>query len=361
MEGHIMAKLLVVDDSALDRYVAGALLEEHAGWKVAYAEDGKEALHFLNRETPDLVITDLQMPEINGLELVEAIHRDYPNVPVILMTAHGSEEIAAEAIRKGAASYVPKKNRANDLVPTVVYILDVARTNRNQNQVMQCLDQTEFSFVLANDPASLQPLIGHFQDLMTQMKLADRSGLIRVGTALHEALVNAIEHGNLELRSELRDKDDRKEYIRMLEKRRHEMPYRERRVHVRAKFSHAEAIFVIRDEGPGFDPSTLPDPTDPSNLERTSGRGLYLIRTFMDDVTFNSTGNEITLIKRRAEPRKKQVAGQKAKFCLHPPCRSITISPSRGGAYAARSGSFLFAAHHAPTSFRHRRLSFFGS
>ncbi len=298
-----MAKLLVVDDSALDRHVAGTLLEEQPGWQAVYAEDGKQALASLNRDHFDLVITDLQMPEINGLELVEAIHRDFPNVPVILMTAHGSEEIAGEAMRKGAASYVPKKNLSRDLVSTVDYVLGVARTNRNMQLVLECLADTEYNFVLQNDPTNLQPLIGHFQDIMTQLKLAEKGGLIRIGTALHEALVNAIEHGNLELRSDLRDKDDRRDYIALLEKRRKEHPYSLRRVHVRAQFSHAQALFAIRDEGPGFDTSKLPDPTDPANLERVSGRGLYLIRTFMDDVAFNSTGNEITLIKRRKQTK----------------------------------------------------------
>ena len=57
---------------------------------------------------------------------------------------------------------------------------------------------------------------------------------------------------------------------------------------------------MVRDEGPGFDPATLPDPTDPSNLERVGGRGLLLIRTFMDEVRHNESGNEITFVKRRA-------------------------------------------------------------
>ena len=294
-----MTKILVVDDAAVDRGIAGALLEEHAGWKAVYAEDGKEALAWVQREAIDLVLTDLQMPEINGLELVEVIHRDHASVPVILMTAHGSEEIAREALQKGAASYVPKNNLARDLVSTVEYVLGIARSSRNLPQVLQCLTETEFTFVVANDPSQLQPLIGYFQDLMTQMKLAEKGGLIRIGTALHEALTNAIEHGNLELHSELRDQDDRREYLALLNQRRRQSPYRERRVHISAKFSHDQAVFTIRDEGPGFDPSNLPDPTEPANLERVSGRGLYLFRTFMDEVRFNVTGNEITLIKRR--------------------------------------------------------------
>src|ERR1022692_3624504 len=121
-----MTRVLVVDDAAIDRFVAGTLLEEHAGWSAVFAEDGKEALALLKQQVPDLVLTDLQMPEINGLQLVEAIRRDYPFVPVILMTAHGSEEIAGAALQKGAASYVPKKNLARDLVSTVESVLEIA-------------------------------------------------------------------------------------------------------------------------------------------------------------------------------------------------------------------------------------------
>jgi len=54
----------------------------------------------------------------------------------------------------------------------------------------------------------------------------------------------------------------------------------------------------VEDEGPGFDPATVPDPTDPGNLERIGGRGLMLIRTFMDDVEHNEKGNRITLRKK---------------------------------------------------------------
>ena len=56
---------------------------------------------------------------------------------------------------------------------------------------------------------------------------------------------------------------------------------------------------MVADEGHGFDPNTLPDPTDPANLERVGGRGLLLIRTFMNEVTFNKAGNAITLVKYR--------------------------------------------------------------
>ena len=56
---------------------------------------------------------------------------------------------------------------------------------------------------------------------------------------------------------------------------------------------------MVRDEGNGFDPTILPDPTDPANLEKSSGRGILLMRTFMDEVVFNEVGNEVQMLKRR--------------------------------------------------------------
>jgi CheY-like chemotaxis protein len=293
-----MPNVLVVDDSPLDRFLAGSLLEAHTDLSAVYADDGKQALEVMRQELPELVLTDLQMPEMNGLEMVEAVHRSYAFVPIILMTAHGSEDIAVQALRQGAASYVPKKNLAHDLVETVERVRGLARAGRNQQIVCECLEEMECRFLLSNDVAYLAPLIGHLQDQMKLLKICDSGALIRVGNALHEVLVNAIEHGNLELSSDLREGSDRTAYLQMIEERRRQAPYRDRRVHVTARLSHTQAVYVVRDEGPGFDPARLPDPTDPANLEKTTGRGLLLIRTFMDDVRFNPAGNEITIVKR---------------------------------------------------------------
>jgi anti-sigma regulatory factor (Ser/Thr protein kinase) len=132
------------------------------------------------------------------------------------------------------------------------------------------------------------------------MNLCDELDRLRVGTALGEALVNAIDHGNLELDSNLRQQHHGIRYRQLAGERCRQPPYSQRRVHVTARFTPSEATFVIRDEGPGFDPAALPDPTDPENLLKPSGRGVMLIKTFMDDVRFNTRGNEITMVKRRS-------------------------------------------------------------
>jgi CheY-like chemotaxis protein/anti-sigma regulatory factor (Ser/Thr protein kinase) len=291
-----MATILVVDDSAVDRIRVEKLLVK-SGLSVQAAAGGQEALDLLKREPADLVLTDMQMPEMDGLQLVEEIRGKYPAIPVILMTAHGSEELAVTALQKGAASYVPKRNLAQDLAETIASILEMAKAGRNQQQLLQSLLSTESHFILDNDTSLIPSLIGHLENNLKRMQLCDENGLIRVAVALREALINAIQHGNLEVGSELRERDD-KQYYALLEERRQLEPYQDRRVHIYARESHRDAVYVIRDEGPGFDPSTLPDPTDPANLEKISGRGLLLIRTFMDEVHHNQVGNEITMVKR---------------------------------------------------------------
>lgn len=293
-----MAKILVVDDSQVDRTLAAKLLEKHPGWTTAGAENGRDALAMLQREAYDLVLTDLQMPEMNGLELVSAVRAQHAYVPVILMTAHGSEDIALQALQRGAASYVPKQNLARDLGETVENVLGVTSAQRNHQRLLECLMRTESQFLLENDPSLIPPLLGHLRDNLLRMNLCDETGLIRVTMALSEALTSAIVQGNLEIDPELRDQDE-KAYQKMIEDRRRQKPYRDRRVHVVAKELLHEARYVVRHEGPDLDQASLPDAEDPGALEKVSARGLVLIRTFMDDVSHNEKGNEVTLVKRR--------------------------------------------------------------
>ena len=74
-------------------------------------------------------------------------------------------------------------------------------------------------------------------------------------------------------------------------------PTSDRRIEVEVRLARDKAVFVVRDEGLGFDPQSLPDPTDPANLDKTTGRGILLMRAFMDQVEFNARGNEVTMVK----------------------------------------------------------------
>ena len=292
-----MAQILVVDDIALDRELAIEILSQDPALTIAAVASGTAALERIKESEPDLVVTDLVMPEMDGLVFVGRLHEAHPHVPAIIMTSQGSESIAVKALLAGAASYVPKAALATDLVENVKRVLAVSQLQRNQAQLMETMETSESSFTLSSDKL-VPALIKHLQSCVSLMGLCDEGCVVQIGVALQEALTNAIHHGNLEVDSTLRE-EDMGAYENKIKDRGKEPPYCDRCVHVTASLSPTEARFVIRDEGCGFDPASLPDPRDPENLYRASGRGVLLMRTFMDEVTFNEIGNCVTMVKRR--------------------------------------------------------------
>ncbi len=299
--------ILVVDDSSVERLRAGSAVESRfrrsaalsGGVHLLYASDGREALTIIPHIRPNLVVTDLMMPELNGLELVRQLRSSYPSIPVVLMTSQGSEEVAAEALREGAASYVPKRYVTRDLGEAVETVLRISQPNRDQ-LIYTHMKAAAYRFVLPSDLSVIFPLVDFLQGHLRRMELCDLLDEVRVGMALREALVNAVIHGNFEIPSDLRDNDGEGYKLRLSE-RRNQSPYKDRQVHVTAHESPKEVTYKIRDEGPGFNTAAVSGPTGPENMRKATGRGLFLIRTFIDEVKFNDAGNEITMVKRKKE------------------------------------------------------------
>lgn len=301
-----MTTVLVVDDSAVDRVLVGNLLGNKPQWTIDSAGNGAEALSRMKEVTPDVVVTDLQMPEMDGLELVTAIRRQYPGLPVILMTAYGSEALAVEALEKGAASYVPKSQLAEKLLGTVEKVVALARAECNYEDLIDCMTQIEFTISLKNNTALIDPLVELVEQMVAGVQFCDVTERLQIGMALKEALINALFHGSLELSVEQMQealaKLRRGEEVGLVKDPRWEPPYRDRRICVRARLSASEVRFVIRDDGPGFDVTAVPESKDPGALEPGRGRGLALMRNLMDEVTFNEAGNEVTMVKRSMRP-----------------------------------------------------------
>jgi len=298
-----MPNVLIVDDSAVDRRFVGGLLTRQGRYNVDYAEDGAIALAKVRQSPPDLIVTDLQMPNRNGLELVAAVRMHHPNIPVILMTGHGSEGLAVEALQRGAAGYVPKPQLGDRLLDTIEEALSMARADRTYERLISCLARCEFDFKLDNDPALIDPLVDLIQQMVAGMNLTDETGRFRIGAAVKEALLNAMYRGNLEI-SFQQMQDTRVSLLEgkggdPVKERRAQSPYRERRVKVDVLINSDEARFVILDEGPGFDSKILQPTGQPGSLDPQTGRGLILMRAFMDVVSFNDRSNEVTLVKRR--------------------------------------------------------------
>ena len=296
----MMSQILVVDDSPVDRRLVGGLLEKQPGWTISCAADGDEALALMSKRNPDLVATDLVMPGRNGLELVAAVKADFPLVPVVLMTGKGSEDIALRALKAGAVGYVPKKRLARDLPDAIRRILAASQEDRSLVRLMHRMTQNVASFELHNDPALVLSLVTYLQQMIRSLPLADETDRLRVRLAVEEALSNALYHGNLEFKSELDDLDNDARNV-AVSARCSELPFRDRRIYVTSQIDRSQAVFTVRDEGPGFDPSALLGAAPSIDMDQSFGRGLLLMQAFMDEVRYNAAGNEVTLIKRASQ------------------------------------------------------------
>lgn len=102
-----MSRILIVDDEANLRKVLAAVLRKE-GYDVAIAENGEQALAELQKNGANVIIADLVMPKLSGMELLEQVREKRPEVPVIIITAHGAVDSAVEALKKGAFDYITK-------------------------------------------------------------------------------------------------------------------------------------------------------------------------------------------------------------------------------------------------------------
>jgi CheY-like chemotaxis protein len=293
--------VLVVDDSAADRRLVGGLLERSGGLIVEYAKDGKEAIERFQSGVPDLTVTDLIMPEMDGLALVAAVKSEFPLVPVVLMTARGNEEIALGALRAGAAGYVPKRILAQDLASTVKRILAASREDRSLARLMHRLTHNQSSFVLHNDPSLIPLLLGYLQQVLRCIQLEDELDRLRIRLAVEEALLNALYRGNLEISPRL-EQSDRMAFNQLVEERSAEAPYCDRRIHISWEIGRHELSVAVKDDGSGFDPAATGNRDENVDFDTLFGRGTLIMRTFMDEVRYNAAGNEVTLIKRTPPP-----------------------------------------------------------
>jgi CheY-like chemotaxis protein len=296
-----MTTVLVVDDSPVDRRLARGLLEAESQWTVQEAEHGLAALAIMNQTTPDVVVTDLQMPEMDGLMLLTEVGARYPTVPVILMTAYGSESLAIQALKSGAAGYVPKSELAAMLPRAVREVLNVKRGNRLQERLMESITASRIHFSLESDPVLIDAVVDLVQRILKRVGICGPNEQMRVAVALGHALQNALYHGSLELTKE-QIEETREALLQgnktnVIEERLRQPPYCGRAISLDVSITPMEARFVVNDQGPGFDVRAVLRKDRAEIVLWSEGRGLLLMRSIMDEVIYNDRGNEVTLIK----------------------------------------------------------------
>lgn len=112
--------VLIVEDHPVVRSGIRMLLTEEGDIDVvAEASNGREALEFLENNRPDLLLLDISMPEVNGLEVTQHVREKYPSMPILILTMHEDERYFFQLLRAGATGYIVKGAAPNDLVSAV--------------------------------------------------------------------------------------------------------------------------------------------------------------------------------------------------------------------------------------------------
>lgn len=222
------------------------------------------------------------------------LQQQFHGIPLVILTDPHCELSAKKAIEAGVAGCLPRDRIERDLPWTLRGILGSC------NGGLSAAADEPMCYTIDNNPELLPLIVSEIRRRMADWPFHDPIELVRVTVALSESLDNALYHGNLELSSDLRQGDGRAWRSESLLRRR-VSPYSDRRIRIQGSIGPRAARFTISDEGPGFDVLSQRDCTQAGNLELCSGRGLLLMRMYMDETRFNESGNEVTLVKLRPE------------------------------------------------------------
>ncbi|MGJ5820675.1 sigma-54-dependent transcriptional regulator [Paludibaculum fermentans] len=157
-------RILIVDDEESLRRVTQLRLQQ-AGYEAATAADGDEALAFLQRHPQDLVLTDLRMPGMSGLDLLKRIRQDFPEIIVIVVTAFGTIESAVEAMKQGAFDYIIKPVNSDALRIILARALEHHQLRREVQSLRTAIDR-KFGF---------ESIIGRSKALLSTLENAARA------------------------------------------------------------------------------------------------------------------------------------------------------------------------------------------
>ena len=156
--------ILLIDDEKNYLLVLEALLLD-AGYKVTTLSDPESALAFLDESEVDVVITDMKMPKITGKEVLAQVKRDYPHIPILIMTAFGSIESAVDVMKMGAFDYITKPFSNDELLLSVQNAAELAKVHRSYRLLHESLEERY----------SVHRIIGRSKGIRNVLDLVDRA------------------------------------------------------------------------------------------------------------------------------------------------------------------------------------------
>ena len=295
-----MATILLAEDSSTHTALMRSLLEQD-GHRVICVVNGQLAWEAAQESRPDLIVTDLRMPELNGCQLVERMLEWDRDLPCVVVTARGSEGLAVDALAMGAVNFVPKNSLQKLLNHVVRQTLAMVEVNAIFKDFTGHLENPEYSIQLPNEVVAIEPSVLYVMQTLAAATSLSTVQRIRVGAAISSALFNAMCYGNLEIKDEdpvvsrMFAVDSRGHHE--LRERATQKPYCDRKVLLKVSVSKADTRFSISHEGPGLMTRLTPAPGTSDSFELEQCRGFVLMTSFMDDIIFQSGNSSVILVK----------------------------------------------------------------
>ena len=295
-----MPSVLVVDDTPVDRVLVTGLLKRRSTLAVSSVADAESALQAIESARPDLVVTDLLLPKLTGLDLVLILRERCPGLPVVLITAHGSEDLAVRAIAEGAASYVPKSQLAERLLATVEQVLEAAHSDRGYSDFQSCLQDARLRFVVGRNVGVIRHLTEFVCGMAESVGLCDAHDGLRLRVALRSLMFLGHYAGNREVPlaelDELESHEDRS--LAEADMRNSEDSRPVRCLEATFELSSRVGVFEIRHEGPALPVEVFSRHSNQQHLVPGEYRGLVMLRAFADELEASPDGRIVRMVRR---------------------------------------------------------------
>jgi len=291
-----MTSILIIDDEPPVRDVLRLMLSEN-GYRVYEAESGKKGIELFRLHNPDIVLTDVHMPDGSGLEVTKSIKTMWHDADVVIMTGFGSEEVVIEALRSGASNYIKKPIEVKELLNILESII-FKRENRKRFEVLKEIIVAETKqLVVGND---MSRVWGAINQIFFNISSSIEENLIEgIKLGLYEILINAIEHGNLGITyEEKEDALNSNSYETLVASRLKTADGEGKKIDIRSSYENDTISIEVRDEGKGFDFRKVTASLESEAIFSAHGRGILLASLYYDSVEYIEPGNRVILKKK---------------------------------------------------------------